>query len=151
MFLKPILIFLYYLHRAFFNNSQITHQRNAPYFHFLFFNPYICFSLYKVIFRGLVVYIYIHCLCLQNLNGRIPPLKSVSGGLSEFKKWTGFLDFTFVSQTLDKTRPSDRKHNTGHTQKNGAVSKEFTIDTAPFFCVCPVYYLVLFAGSIIPG
>jgi hypothetical protein len=29
--------------------------------------------------------------------------------------------------------------NTGHTQKNGAVSKEFTIDTAPFFCVCPVY------------
>jgi hypothetical protein len=35
-------------------------------------------------------------------------------------------------------------HYTGHTQKNGAVSKEFTIDTAPFFCVCPVYafYLV---------
>jgi hypothetical protein len=30
-------------------------------------------------------------------------------------------------------------HNTGHTQKNGAVSKEFTFDTAPFFCVCPVY------------
>jgi hypothetical protein len=28
---------------------------------------------------------------------------------------------------------------TGHTQNNGAVSKEFTIDTAPFFCVCPVY------------
>jgi hypothetical protein len=28
---------------------------------------------------------------------------------------------------------------TGHTQKNGAVSKEFTIHTAPFFCVCPVY------------
>ena len=28
---------------------------------------------------------------------------------------------------------------TGHTQNNGAVSKEFTINTAPFFCVCPVY------------
>jgi hypothetical protein len=27
---------------------------------------------------------------------------------------------------------------TGRTQKNGAVSKEFTVDTAPFFCVCPV-------------
>ena len=38
--------------------SQITHQRNALYFHFLFFNPYICFSLYKAIFRGLVIYIY---------------------------------------------------------------------------------------------
>jgi hypothetical protein len=27
---------------------------------------------------------------------------------------------------------------TGHTQKNGAVSIVFTIETAPFFCVCPV-------------
>ena len=27
---------------------------------------------------------------------------------------------------------------TGHTQKNGAVSKVNTNDTAPFFCVCPV-------------
>jgi hypothetical protein len=34
---------------------------------------------------------------------------------------------------------------TGHTQKNGAVLKEFTFDTAPFFCVCPVYGPV--AGS----
>jgi hypothetical protein len=32
-----------------------------------------------------------------------------------------------------KTRP-----NTGHTQKNGAVSIVNTIETAPFFCVCPV-------------
>jgi hypothetical protein len=40
------------------DNSQITHQQNALYFHFLFFNPYTCFSLYKTIFRGLVVYIY---------------------------------------------------------------------------------------------
>jgi hypothetical protein len=31
-------------------------------------------------------------------------------------------------------------NNTGHTQKNGAVSKEFTIDTAPFFCVCLVLF-----------
>jgi hypothetical protein len=30
-----------------FNKSQITQQRNALYFHFLFFNLYICFSLYK--------------------------------------------------------------------------------------------------------
>ena len=30
---------------------------------------------------------------------------------------------------------------TRHTQKNGAVSKEFTIDIAPFFYVCPVYTL----------
>jgi hypothetical protein len=28
--------------------------------------------------------------------------------------------------------------NTGHTQKNGAVSIELEIETAPFFCVCPV-------------
>jgi hypothetical protein len=28
--------------------------------------------------------------------------------------------------------------NTGHTQNNGAVFL-FTFDTAPFFCVCPVY------------
>ena len=30
---------------------------------------------------------------------------------------------------------------TGHTQKNGAVLIVFTIKTAPFFCVCPVYRL----------
>jgi hypothetical protein len=41
-----------------FIDSQITHQWNARYFHFLFFNPYICFSLYKVIFRGFIIYIY---------------------------------------------------------------------------------------------
>jgi hypothetical protein len=36
------MFFLYYLHRAFFNKSQITHQRNALYFLslFLFFNPF---------------------------------------------------------------------------------------------------------------
>jgi hypothetical protein len=28
---------------------------------------------------------------------------------------------------------------TGHTQKNGAVSKVCWFETAPFFCVCPVY------------
>jgi hypothetical protein len=27
---------------------------------------------------------------------------------------------------------------TGHTQKNGAVSIELEIETAPFFCVCTV-------------
>jgi hypothetical protein len=36
---------------------------NAPYFHFLFFNPYICFSPYKAIFRGLVVSIDINNGC----------------------------------------------------------------------------------------
>jgi hypothetical protein len=30
--------------------------------------------------------------------------------------------------------------HTGHTQKNGAVSKEFTLHTAPFFCVWPVLH-----------
>jgi hypothetical protein len=30
---------------------------------------------------------------------------------------------------------------TGLTQKNGAVLIVFTIETAPFFCVCPVYIL----------
>jgi hypothetical protein len=29
---------------------------------------------------------------------------------------------------------------TGNTQKNGAVSIVFTIETAPFFCVYSVYY-----------
>jgi hypothetical protein len=28
---------------------------------------------------------------------------------------------------------------TGNTQKNGAVSIVFTVDTAPFVCVCTVY------------
>ena len=28
---------------------------------------------------------------------------------------------------------------TGHTQNNGAVSVVFTIETAPFFCVCSVH------------
>ena len=28
---------------------------------------------------------------------------------------------------------------TGHTQTNGAVSIAFTIETAPFFCVYPVF------------
>jgi hypothetical protein len=27
---------------------------------------------------------------------------------------------------------------TGHTEKNGAVLIVFTINTVPFFCVCPV-------------
>jgi hypothetical protein len=31
--------------------------------------------------------------------------------------------------------------NTGHTQKNGAVSKVNSFETAPFFCACPVYSL----------
>jgi hypothetical protein len=31
--------------------------------------------------------------------------------------------------------------NTGHTQNNGAVSVVFTIETAPFVCVCPVYQI----------
>jgi hypothetical protein len=31
------------------------------------------------------------------------------------------------------------EQNTGHTQKNGAVSKVNSFETAPFFCVCPVY------------
>jgi hypothetical protein len=31
---------------------------------------------------------------------------------------------------------------TGHTQKNGAVLIVFTIKTAPFFCVCPVYITI---------
>jgi hypothetical protein len=29
---------------------------------------------------------------------------------------------------------------TGHTQKNGAFLIVFTIKTAPFFCVCPVFF-----------
>jgi hypothetical protein len=32
---------------------------------------------------------------------------------------------------------------TGHTQKNGAVSRLFTLSAAPFVCVCPVYYKTL--------
>jgi hypothetical protein len=35
---------------------------------------------------------------------------------------------------------------TGHTQKNGAVSKVNSIETAPFFCVCPVYLLISYWG-----
>jgi hypothetical protein len=31
--------------------------------------------------------------------------------------------------------------NTGYTQKNGAVSIIIHIETAPFFCVCPVLYI----------
>jgi hypothetical protein len=32
---------------------------------------------------------------------------------------------------------------TGHTQKNGVVSIGITIETAPFFCVYPVYTLYM--------
>jgi hypothetical protein len=32
---------------------------------------------------------------------------------------------------------------TGHTQKNGAVSIYIYYETAPFFCVCPVYLFML--------
>jgi hypothetical protein len=65
--------FLYYLHRATFNKSQITQQQNALYFHFLSFNPYICFNIYKAIFRWLVMYIYFtsivvcYCVKIQNI------------------------------------------------------------------------------------
>jgi hypothetical protein len=37
--------------------------------------------------------------------------------------------------------------HTGHTQKNGAVLIVFTIKTAPFFCVCPVYNLIILTKS----
>jgi hypothetical protein len=33
---------------------------------------------------------------------------------------------------------------TGHTQKNGAVLIVNTIKTAPLFCVCPVYVLLVY-------
>jgi hypothetical protein len=41
-----------------FYNSLFTSQQNALHFHFyyLFINPYICFGLYKAIFRGLINY-----------------------------------------------------------------------------------------------
>jgi hypothetical protein len=35
-------------------------------------------------------------------------------------------------------RGSEDEPFTGHTQKNGAVSIVFTIETAPLFCVCSV-------------
>ena len=38
-----------------------------------------------------------------------------------------------------KVRQIQKLDFTGHTQKNGAVSIVFTIETAPFFCVCPVF------------
>jgi hypothetical protein len=37
---------------------------------------------------------------------------------------------------------------TGHTQKNGAVSIVFTIETAPLFGVCPVYVRIMEITSI---
>jgi hypothetical protein len=37
---------------------------------------------------------------------------------------------------------------TGHTQKNGAVLIVFSIKTAPFFCVCPVYIYTLMLDEI---
>jgi hypothetical protein len=37
---------------------------------------------------------------------------------------------------------------TGHTQKNGAVSKVNTIDTAPFFCVYSVYWPTAGTGTM---
>jgi hypothetical protein len=40
-------------------------------------------------------------------------------------------------------RTEENHEYTGHTQKNGAVSKEFTFDTAPFFCVFPVLMKIL--------
>jgi hypothetical protein len=43
-----------------------------------------------------------------------------------------------LDATLFKKLYSFLKH-TGHTQKNGAVLIVFTLKTAPFFCVCPVF------------
>jgi hypothetical protein len=40
--------------------------------------------------------------------------------------------------------------NTGHTQNNGEVLIVNTIKTAPFFCVCPVYWLCLIDFLIYP-
>jgi hypothetical protein len=37
----------------------------------------------------------------------------------------------------------------GHTQKNGAVVIVFTIKTAPFFCVCPVYLFLQKGASLL--
>ena len=37
--------------------------------------------------------------------------------------------------------------NTGHTEKNGAVSIVFTIETAPFFCVYPVHRIYTLFGQ----
>jgi hypothetical protein len=34
--------------------------------------------------------------------------------------------------------PTCGEINTGHTQKNSAAYMVYSIDTAPFFCVCPV-------------
>jgi hypothetical protein len=52
----------------------------------------------------------------------------------------------FCSERRDALRTNEKlnehqnsKVNTGHTQKNGAVSKVNSFETAPFFCVCPVY------------
>jgi hypothetical protein len=40
---------------------------------------------------------------------------------------------------------------TGHTQKNGAVSIVFTIETAPLFCVYPVYINIYSLREIFVG
>ena len=37
---------------------------------------------------------------------------------------------------------------TGHTQKSGAVSIVNTTETAPFFCVCPVYTLCMYVYTM---
>jgi hypothetical protein len=50
-----------------------------------------------------------------------------------------------VNFTLELTMKAQRGSRcTGHTQNNGAVFIVFTIKTAPFFCVCPVYVYSFF-------
>jgi hypothetical protein len=44
-----------------------------------------------------------------------------------------------VTQPLAYAKSIGPFYYTGHTQKNGEVLIVFTIKTAPFFCVCPVF------------
>jgi hypothetical protein len=108
---------LYYLHRALFNNSQITHQQNALYFHFSFLNPYICFGLYNAIFRGITT-----MLISDNYFTGPVVLKPLP-----------------IYIYITNCQYQANVQNTEYTQKNGAVSIVFIIESAPFFCVYPVH------------
>ena len=53
-----------------------------------------------------------------------------------------YKELQYEQKSNDMKEKNDHTHDpkyTGHTQKNGAVSIMNIIETAPFFCVYPVY------------
>jgi hypothetical protein len=113
-----------------------------------------CFNC-KIMYRHIYICIYriyISRIFLKNFTF----CKTINAQVSDLgMEWIKICTLVFVSHvskhwiffyhTVHKGRKDKatkrQNDNTGHTQKNGAVSIELTIETAPLFCVSPVFYV----------